>query len=197
MSQKDQKFIDMEISHRRVSLIDGTRPRVDTKAIVGFCHNLIHKGYVTVTLLQKHECISKKCPYLEKFDAYPFWAKYEAREKQKACIKKAKKKRLLNEKIQKEKAAHIMDNLKCTVQNLADKMELRIIITSVSYDKESENKTDYIIYYVSENSYNDWYKYIDLSVVMKSCHGGKYILRHVKLPNGNYATVSDWKNRKD
>lgn len=196
MSQKDQKFIDMEITHRRVSLIDGTRPIVDTKAIVGFCHNLIHKGYVTVTLLQKHECLGKKCPYLERFEAYPFWAKYEAREKQKASIKKAKKKRLMNEKKQQEKAAHIMDNLKCTAQNLADKMELHIIITSVVYDKESKSENDFIVYYVSENTYNDWYKYVDLSVVMKSCHGGKYILRHVKLPNGNYATLYDWKKRK-
>lgn len=197
MSNKDQKFIDMNITHRRVSLIDGTRPVVDTKAIVGFCHYLIHKGYVTVTLLQKHECLEKKCPYLEKFDAYPFWAKYEAREKQKASIKQAKKKRLLQEKIQKEKADRKTDSLKNTAQNLADKLDYNIIITRVAYDNSSESQDSFIVYYVSKYPYNDWYKFVELVKVLNNCHGGKYMLKHVKLPNGNYATLSDWKNRRN
>lgn len=197
MNPKDQKFIDLNITHRRVSLIDGSRPVVDTKAIVGFCHYIIHKGYVTVTLLQKHECLEKKCPYLEKFENYPFWAKYEAREKQKASIKRAKKNRLRQEKNQKEKADRKMDSLKNAAQKLSDKLGFNIIITRVAYDKESESKEDFVVYYVSKDNYNDWYKYVDLSIVMKSCHGGKYILRHVKMPDGNYATVSDWRNRRN
>ena len=196
MSERDQKFLDQGITHRRVPLIDGSCPLVDTKAIVGICHNLIHKGYVTVTLLNKHECIEKECPFLERFENYPFWIRYTAREKQKANIKKAKKKRLKIEQEQKEKAARETDNLRELAHTLVDRLGYSIVITRIAYNVDSQNPYDFIIYYVSEKSKNDWYEYIDLAVVMGSCYGGRYLLRHVKLPNGNYATVSDWKKRK-
>ena len=96
-----------------------------------------------------------------------------------------------------EKADRKMDSLKNAAQKLSDKLGFNIIITRVAYDKESESKEDFVVYYVSKDNYNDWYKYVDLSIVMKSCHGGKYILRHVKMPDGNYATVSDWRNRRN
>ena len=102
----------------------------------------------------------------------------------------------MQEKIQKEKADRKTDSLKNTAQNLADKLDYNIIITRVAYDNSSESQDSFIVYYVSKYPYNDWYKFVELVKVLNNCHGGKYMLKHVKLPNGNYATLSDWKNRR-
>lgn len=50
----------------------------------------------------------------------------------------------------------------------------------------------YIINYVSDVLANDWYDYFDLALTMAKCNGGKYYLRHMRFPNGDYVSISDW-----
>jgi len=44
--------------------------------VVGFCHNNLHRGYISKSLLKSHECIEKECTLLERFD-HRYWAQIE------------------------------------------------------------------------------------------------------------------------
>jgi len=45
-------------------LIDGNY--VASSKIIGHCHSLIHRGYLTKNLIKSHDCIGKKCSSFEK-----------------------------------------------------------------------------------------------------------------------------------
>ena len=44
---------------------------------VAYCHNQDHKGYLSPNLIKCHNCISKNCKYLEKYEEKTFWIKRE------------------------------------------------------------------------------------------------------------------------
>ncbi len=46
---------------RKVKLIPGETKMVGKRSIVGYCHCDTHKGFVTVSLYEKHECKKKNC----------------------------------------------------------------------------------------------------------------------------------------
>lgn len=83
MGTKDTEYIENGIQFRRVPMVDGSFSRIETKALVGICHNPIHKGYLSVTLLNKHDCIDKECRYLERFEDYPYWVRQRNKESEK------------------------------------------------------------------------------------------------------------------
>ena len=58
--------------------MDGTRRKVDTHSIVGKCHCAAHKGYLTVKLLHRHECVEKGCFRVNYVSdgAYNDWSAY-------------------------------------------------------------------------------------------------------------------------
>ena len=49
MAEIDTEYLNKNEPFRLVKLIDGETARIDTPAIVGYCHNEEHKGIVTVT----------------------------------------------------------------------------------------------------------------------------------------------------
>lgn len=101
-----------------------------------------------------------------------------------------------NNRLKSEKAKTISDTkmnaLVKSAQGIADKLNYPIIITRVAPQRASESKYEYIINYVSDLLANDWHDYFDLVVTMAKCHGGKYYLRHMRFPNGDYVSISDW-----
>ena len=40
---------------------------------IGYCHNNIHRGYLTKDLIKQHSCIKKKCKYFSKYEDHPYW----------------------------------------------------------------------------------------------------------------------------
>ena len=176
----------------RLPLIDGSYRSVAVKSIVGMCRNNIHRGYLNIDLLEQHDCIKKDCPFLEKFEDYPFWVKQDRIANTKAIQKKKRE----NSRLKLERAKAISDDKMNTLlesaQNIADKLNYSIIITRVAPQRTSEAKYEYIINYVSDLLANDWHNYFDLVVTMAKCHGGKYYLRHMRFPNGDYVSISDW-----
>ena len=72
------------------------------------------------------------------------------------------------------------------------------------FDFNGDGKTDlmeeglaYIVNYVSEDRYNDWSEYFSLALMLREhFNGGTYILNHIKTPDGYYATINDFYNRK-
>lgn len=63
-----------------------------TKLPVGFCCYKRHKGYLTVNILKRQECLRKQCPCLKKNLEHSYW---EEREK----IKELKKQKKLRKAI--------------------------------------------------------------------------------------------------
>lgn len=80
MAEIDTEFLKTNEPFRKVRLIGGAYATVDTPSIVGFCHNPDHKGTLTVSIMNEHECIAKECFYFEKYDDYPYWQRYYRRE---------------------------------------------------------------------------------------------------------------------
>jgi hypothetical protein len=70
-------------------IIDGNY--VGSGQIVARCHLRAHRGNLSARLVKSHDCIAKKCPFLEKMDV-KFWRAYEAK-------KQEKKKRTLLKKL--------------------------------------------------------------------------------------------------
>jgi hypothetical protein len=153
-------------------------------ALVGFCHCEHHKGYLDVSTLQKKECIKKGCHYLRKFDDYPYWIN---RFNRKENIAKEKRKRAEKEASQK-KVLMKYDCMRDVAQDIADRYSMDIIITRVT----SRHEGEYIINYVSDSGYDDWTEFTDLIYPMTRQYNGRYILNHIKTPNGNYATINDY-----
>lgn len=44
-----------------------------TEKPLGFCHYENHRGYVSVDLLKKHNCLGKNCPHLSKYEDSPYF----------------------------------------------------------------------------------------------------------------------------
>ena len=83
-----------EIKKLDVSSIDGSL--LQSTKVVAYCNNATHWGWLSKRLMQNHDCLEKKCPYLEKANP-SYWADIE-----RSRIKKE------NIRIQKmEKAARI------------------------------------------------------------------------------------------
>ena len=187
-----RKCKENRIYFLKLPLIDGTYRNVAVKNIAGTCHNNIHKGYLDIKLLKQHDCINKKCPFLEKFEDYPFWINQASVAREKARKRREHTKAL--EKSEKIKALSKarMNILLEAAQGIADRLKYPIIITRVALKISSANKYEYIINYVSDLRTDDWHDYFDLALLMGKCHGGRYTLKHMKFPNGDYVLTSDW-----
>lgn len=177
----------------KLPLIDGSYNEVKKEHIAGFCHCDTHRGYLSVTLLKNHDCIKKQCTFLEKFEEYPFWKNYERQLKEKERHKEAEKQKQL----QKEAHKAEMRRLEQAAQGIADRLGFPIIVTRITPKKDAKNNYEYILNYVSEDMGSRWSDYYDLAVFLGKSHGGKYMLRPLRKPDGSLATLRDWLNRKD
>ena len=185
-------FTEKGVRIIKLPLVDGSYRNVAVRLVAGRCHNNIHRGYLNIDLLERHDCIKKECPFLEKFEDYPFWVKQDRIANAKAIQKKERE----NSRLKSERAKAIsndkMNTLLESAQDIVDRFNYPIIITRVAPQRASEAKYEYIINYVSDLLSNDWHDYFDLVVTMAKCHGGKYYLRHMRFPNGDYVSISDW-----
>lgn len=43
------------------------------KSAVAFCHNKVHKGYLTINMVKQHKCQEKQCKYFSKYQDNPYW----------------------------------------------------------------------------------------------------------------------------
>lgn len=182
------EYLKNNVEFRNVPLMDGIYRKINTKALVGKCHNKLHKGYLTVELLRKHQCIEKNCVFIEKFEDYPFWKKYRNQQQQKLALKTAKKTKKQNEVRQQEQLREKMETLRIQAQKYADINGFPMIITRVAEINEQE----YVINYVSAFRKNDWYEYLDVARLMSRYYGKKFTLKHLKLPDGEYAVIDEW-----
>jgi len=69
------KPVEMALDNRPKCFIDGKYR--ESATIIGYCHCKTHKGYLTMKLLRQHECLSKQCRFLQRFEEEPFWTQQE------------------------------------------------------------------------------------------------------------------------
>ena len=62
-------------------LIDGHY--ANSNNIIARCHLLTHRGYLTKSLVKSHDCINKKCPFMEKIKKEYWKALDEAKQEKK------------------------------------------------------------------------------------------------------------------
>ncbi|MBQ8133502.1 MAG: hypothetical protein IJ192_03705 [Clostridia bacterium] len=162
-----------------VKLVGGEYFFTLQKNIVGYCHFSEHKGYITKNILKNRKCAKKGCYYFEKYADNPYWLaiqRIEAAEKrQKEAAKQIKKK---NE----DKQEQLIE----TVQKIADDFGYHMKVLRVS---KNPCKKEYIVFYISDNSYDDWYKFINIARKFGAVIGCRIELRHAKDANGHYATI--------
>ena len=192
MRQVDRKFIENGAQFRTVTLIDCKRKTLSMKEIVGYCYNMRHTGYLTVALMNSHDCIGKKCPFFERFEDYPYWVKEANRSKEKERKRQKREDELDMQRKQEQK----LSRLHSTAQEIARESGFPIIITRVT-QSSSGRRPEYIVNYVSDARYNDYHPYFDLAIQLSQIERGRYVLRHVKLPDGRYATIEDWEDRPE
>jgi len=175
-----------------VRLANGNKCKMKDTKLLGYCHCQLHEGYLTAAILCEHDCIKKQCHHLEKYASHPYWAYLEWKKKEKAKHRTTMKEirsKLINTDIEMEK-------LVVAAQRLADGMDYPIIITRIAHKATSDKDYEFVINYVSDDLFDDWHLYFDLAISLAKCYGGKYTLRHLKLPNGKYASINDWNNRR-
>ncbi len=161
-----------------VKLVGGGQVVTAVKNVVGYCHFAEHRGAITRTILKNRECAKKECHYFERCKDNTYWIAYDqmhAAQQQ----KKESRKRMLQE--MKKQQMHYTE----IAQRIADDLGYDIKVMEV---KKTE-QNDYILYYISENDYNDWYLYFDLAKNYEKTVGGRVELKHIKDMNGNYAII--------
>ncbi len=77
----------MERSRKEMRKIDFNRKESER---CGICHNMAHRGYLTVQTVQEHSCIEKNCVFLERLE-HPFWVRRDKQKRKRGKIKLEKK----------------------------------------------------------------------------------------------------------
>lgn len=191
LKNRYEELVSKNVSIVKVGLINGYEI-VNLDFIVGFCHCLTHRGILTENQLKKHECIEKRCPFLEKYKDYPFWKKFERKQeelsKKKSEIKR-KKKNATNIKNAEQKQINEMLEAAREIQR---RFNYSIIITSIKKD----NQFDYVVNYVSESPLDDWCRYVPLAVGLHKSFERTFKMNHIKNVNGSFATFDDYNRRE-
>ena len=173
----------------RVKLLDGSVVQVPRGKIIGFCHNLIHPGKMTKTTLEKHRCLAKQCPFLERYEDAPFWAARKVKEaaKQSAKQYKKEKKAILFAEMES------MAALRSDFQKYADATNSEIEIVRV----EHPNFYSYVVFYVSDNRFDDADRFHRfLNAARAGYNWMRVFLRHIKDVDGHFVTRKEYHARK-
>lgn len=159
-------------------LVSGDYVYVQRRKLIGFCRCDLHKGYVTKSIYRNHKCGEKQCVFFQKFEGCPFWAAEKGYKRYKN-LSPAQKSKIKSEE---EKFVRMAEEL----QKLADKFGYPMKITSV---RQGKHKKHIIVFYLSDQPYNDFYRFLDLSQTFGFYRSAYVELRHVKDINGNYALM--------
>lgn len=182
---KRPRYSDVANEYLRANLIGQKPSLIKSSSVVGYCHCDRHKGFLTKQLHKSHECAAKQCPFLEKFEDYPYWKNLELEKRKKAYRRNEERRRLSK----KEAADNALLKLAREAQLYCYEAGFPIVITKLRMTED----TNYIVNYVSDNLYNDWALYFGLALFLGKKYRKKFMLRHVKLPDGGYASTDDWR----
>lgn len=185
MRKEDLNFLKIGEKYCRVKIVGGGVQNVKIVSLVGYCHCLEHTGYITVNILEKHDCINKKCLRLEKFENYPFW---ENRKRQQL----AKENRKREIRIEAKEKVRLLKEIKEEACRWVEQLKYPILIININEIAPQK----YIIYFVSESAVNDSFLYWDIGVKLHDRFSGKFRVQRIKKSDGTYAGLSDFSVKK-
>jgi hypothetical protein len=189
MIEQDRQWIE-EGGRRNVTVACGGPAFINICNVAGYCHCAQHRGFVTQSVLEGHDCINKGCNYFEKLDESPFWKIKQLHEQNLANIKakEAKRKQRLAEEQAKRYA--LIDEYKQYALMLIARYNYPITI--VSLKEKDEIGREVVIYFVSESKKNDTYTYRDIAVELRWKYPKvKFMIRRIIKSDGTCATVAD------
>ena len=173
----------------KARLLDGELIYIQRGNILGWCHNAIHKGAVTKPIMDKHDCIAKKCPFLQRNRYNPFWKNYDARQKEKEKLKKTIREKKRRKAIEAQELIALADKWRSHLSGTDCDMQI------VRVARNSPNA--YTIFYVSDNNFIDGNRYPDFLGTLKRQHPGCWFtLRHIRDIYGNYVTRKEYRERR-
>ena len=172
----------------KVKMLTGEVVQIKRKNIIGWCRHTIHKGAVNKSILKKHDCLGKNCPYLERNDQSPFWANLEQQAAQKEKQKELKKANKAKEATQTQR----LQDLTRIWQSGLDDLESDMFIVRI----EQETAHRYKVFYVSDNSFADGNRFPDFLALAKISHPRHSInLRHIRDIDGHFVTRDEYFHR--
>lgn len=180
--------------YKTVKLVSGYVYEFDYDKIIGYCHYKIHYGGITRDILKKHECVSKQCKYFEKYEDSPYWLRVKQNIERKALRKEIKKNIAANKAARQAKILDEYEQIRQEAQLIANNNDYNIIITRV-IPSPIKNGFKYIVNYVSDANYGDWYTYRELATELGKRFHCKFKLSHVRLPDGRYMIIDEWIDR--
>ena len=169
----------------KIKIIGGSYVNVDRNSIVGYCHNKEHKGCLTVSIMNEHNCTGKNCLYFEKYEQYPYWEKLNHKE----FFKQLKKEKLNR---QKENLKRHNENIKRkeeTIKQYIEQISDELGFTDFKTISVHKNQTEYIVFYISNQNKNDWFNYRSIAFALNKRFNKKFVLKHAKNINGEYETI--------
>lgn len=187
MHEKVIDFLNSNETKQTFPGINGSYRMFDKSSIVGYCHCTTHKGVLDISDMNRHDCIKKSCFHFEKYEQFPYWEK----KKRAAEAMKIKKTAIKAKQLKRQKAADEhnseLEKIRTEAQTISSGLGYNIGIIKT----EKISPKAYVIFYVSDKSYNDWYIYQELSVSLYHTYGSFFELRHIKTVDGKYAVFED------
>ena len=172
-----------------VKMLTGNTAKIQRKNILGWCHNRIHPGAVSKTILKDHDCLGKECRFFERNCQAPYWDAYEA---QKRAAERKK------EEIKKEKEKKVKEE--SALQDLTESW--RTYLTEIDSDMQivrvaADSPYAYRIFYVSDNRFADGNRYPEfLSELNNRYPKCRFILRHIRDIDGHFVTRNEYRMRR-
>lgn len=172
----------------KTKLLTGETIPIKQKNVLGWCHHRMHKGAVTRTIMEQHDCLGKNCPFLERNAKSPYWENLATQQK----AKEARKEEIKAQKRQQAAEEEHLIQLSESWQSYLDDMESDMYIVRVAKDAPSV----YRIFYVSDNRFADGNRYPAFLETLKFLHPHYRInLRHIRDVDGHFVTYDEYMTR--
>lgn len=194
MREKDLEYIKNGTKYRRIPLIDNQLVTVHVGEIAGYCHCRLHKGYVTVNLMNIHNCLGKSCKCLEKFEEYPYWVRAANRKISNSRRRAANRRKKKHQEEEYLKYEQQMLQVLEDAQQIVKDYEFPITITRIAPSVSGEFE-EYVINYVSSLPFDDQNNYAALAKELGFIYYGRFNIRRLRMPDGRFATPEDWEKR--
>lgn len=172
----------------RVRLIDGKHITITKKRVVGMCHNTLHTGFLTQSLMEQHECVGKNCYFFQKNECASYWEHL----KQKRAFKKKRRAAKNAAKVLEDNELAKMADIKNKLQGIMDDCGYTAEIIEV----KSPMRKRYTVFYVSQQTGPDESEFPDFFRMVGEIYPvWQVTIKHIKDVDGHYVTINEYKKR--
>ncbi|MBQ9414094.1 MAG: hypothetical protein IJU16_03085 [Clostridia bacterium] len=170
---------------KNTKLLTGEYVPLKRKHVVGWCHHYIHRGALTKSLLESHDCLGKACPYFERNDMASYWEALRRKAQEKEALKAKKREEKAKAEAEKDAMQQVVDRW----QRMMDELGISIyLVRAAKSDPHSVT-----VFYVSPNRFADGGDYPNLYSAVKRAFPRCYVkLRHIKDMDGRFLTIEEY-----